>query len=622
MKLQWMSCTWRSRCSHVVAGGERREGEPRARTRRALGPQANEGFTPRTPPGLFDDRDLVKHGSASGAEATPPAWAQEHDVDPAGAEHDAAGVGAGARPSAGRERERPSTRDRREARSGPLFGASTRYPRLVHHPEEPRRPRVIDRWSYRFDRFLGHRPVVQPHRRPRRRAPPDAPLRLPRHGPLVGGATDGDTSVGSGLWWAITRILDGGTVAVDTGAFRRVFGVIVTVFGLVSVAILTGAFASSFAERIQGLRRGTNPIFERGHLLFLGWSERGGVIARELAISMIRTTIVVLTSLDREIVEERIREAIGPRKHRLRVIVRRGDPMTTAGQLERRGAHRERRPRPPGDRHRRGSRSQGAALAPGSPPRAPASAPVPAVVEVQERPAKGAISVRLTADPERGDRRRGPRRQRAALGARRSTSPRRPFEVVRQILSLDARSFFVHSAAPFAKRTFDEAHAAIDNGVLCGDRARWRRPSSAPTAALILRRDDSLIVFSDFDVAPSRTGSLPAIESSPIPISAARAPRSPGLRYKPELASLLGFIDERRRVSATIVVAPADLEATRAALGTVANFARRRSPSSPAIPWTEPSSEIALRRAPRRRALPRARRPLERRSADADAGIK
>jgi hypothetical protein len=191
-----------------------------------------------------------------------------------------------------------------------------------------RRARFFERWSYRFDRFLDQRPAVQ------LLAVLGGALALALgFGALVsvaGGASDGDASVGSGFWWAITRMLDGGTVASDTGGFRRAFGVTVTVFGLVAVAILTGAFASSFAERIRALRQGKNPIFERGHLLFLGWSERGGVIARELAVSNIKATLVVLTSGDRELVEERVREAIGPRKHRLRIIVRHGDPTTIA----------------------------------------------------------------------------------------------------------------------------------------------------------------------------------------------------------------------------------------------------------------------------------------------------
>jgi ion channel POLLUX/CASTOR len=378
---------------------------------------------------------------------------------------------------------------------------------------------------------------------------------------LFGGARDDDRTLGSGVWWAITRMLDGGTVASDSGIVRRVFGVIVTLFGLVSVVILTGAFATSFADRIQSLRRGTNPIFERGHMLFLGWSERGGVIARELAVTMMKATIVILTREDREVVEERLRDALGQRKHGLRLIVRRGDPTTTAAV--RRAAARdasvvmilpEASPGPEADRV--ALRSLLALR------RSARASRVPAILEVTSR--SGRELVRLIAKPtdaivvEARD-----------VNARvLAHAVRQPgaFEVVRQILSLDVRSFFAHSAAPFASRTFDEAHAAIDNGVLAGVTRRGVM-TLCPDGGFILERDDQLVVFSDLELDPSTSGSLPVIDASPIPIPPPTAALELlVVRYKPELASLLGFIDERRRAAVTVLVAPEDLNAARAAL--------------------------------------------------------
>lgn len=425
--------------------------------------------------------------------------------------------------------------------------------------DDPKRSVHASRWSYRFDRFLGQPPIVQ---------------LLAVLGFVFGlalffgcleslfGPSAGESeSILGGLWWSVTRLLDGGTVASDSGMFRRVFGVTVTVFGLVAVAILTGAFASSFAERIGALRRGSSPIFERGHVLVLGWSERGSVIARELAVSMLKVTLVVLTNQEREVVEERVREAIGARKHRLRLVVRRGDPTTTAAV--RRAAARaasaalilpECEPGPEADRVALRSLLAWRRVLRGH--------AVPAVIEVAGR--SGRELVRLAAPPED-----------AILVEARDVNAwllahavRQPgaFEVVRQILSLDERAFFVHSAAAFAGRTFDEAYAAIDNGVLAGV-ARGGEPVLCPDGDFVLHTTDKLIVFSEGDEPPSTAGTLPEITSSPIPITPpATALELLVVRYKPELASILGFIDGRRRVAATVLVEPADLDAARAAI--------------------------------------------------------
>src|SRR5262249_335942 len=131
------------------------------------------------------------------------------------------------------------------------------------------------------------------------------------------------------------------------------------------------------------------------------------------------------------------------------------------------------------------------------------------------------------------------------------------FDVMRQILSLDSRSFFVHSAEAFARKTFDEAHAAIDNGILPGI-ARHALATLCRDGGLVLEKPDRLIVLSEHAVVPTRSGKLPVITSSPIPIPPpATKLELLVVRYKPELGNILAFIDERRQLAATVLVEPA-----------------------------------------------------------------
>lgn len=186
---------------------------------------------------------------------------------------------------------------------------------------------LAERLSYRLDRFLHLHPVVQ------LAVVLSATFVLALiFGAVVSRAAGGDdvAGIGDGLWWAITRMLDGGTVAGEQGALRRIFGLGVSIAGLVALAVLTGAFASSFADRIRVIRQGRIPIFERDHIVLLGWNARAAVVLRELGASGVRATVAILDDQDRDQLEERAREALDGVPHCLTVVVKRGDPATTA----------------------------------------------------------------------------------------------------------------------------------------------------------------------------------------------------------------------------------------------------------------------------------------------------
>jgi hypothetical protein len=140
------------------------------------------------------------------------------------------------------------------------------------------------------------------------------------------------------LWWTVTRFLDGGTMAGDERA-NRLLSLLVTGTGILVVALLTAFLSSKMSERLTDLRSGLNAVVERDHLLCLGYDANVPLLARELARSGQRCTLVVLTEIDKDRIEVALRAAQRSAGSRLRVVVRTGDPRTEQALL-RVAAHR------------------------------------------------------------------------------------------------------------------------------------------------------------------------------------------------------------------------------------------------------------------------------------------
>jgi precorrin-6B methylase 1 len=405
-----------------------------------------------------------------------------------------------------------------------------------------------------------------------------------------GAAPDQQGKVGSvvdGLWWAITRMLDGGTVTYDSGPLRQIFGLGVTLIGMLAVAIITGSFASSFSERLRDLRRGALPVFEEGHVVFLGWNVHGAVIVRELAVSGIEATLVIVADHDREIIEDSVREQIERRAHRLSVIVRRGDPTTTAS-ARRAAVHKARAVVILPEVHPSATFSsrQGEpwVLPPGACLDRIALRSLLAVKRVlggRQRPvivdvatSRGNQLMRLCESSEAVVVVDG-----HGVNARllaQSVRQEGAFNVIQQILSLDARSVFIHQASSFAGKTFDEAHAAIEDGILIGlsheDKARL-----SPAGDHRIDKDEHLLIFSDNSHPPRATGALPSVGDGALAGDAA-APLPPPsrplsvlvIRYRPELDEILRFLDARGESKVTVMVRAADVARVREAIERVA----------------------------------------------------
>lgn len=142
------------------------------------------------------------------------------------------------------------------------------------------------------------------------------------------------------LWWTVTHFLDGGTMVTDP-PYRRLLALGATCTGILAVSLLTAALTSKMGERIDDLRSGLNPVVERGHVLCLGYDPNVALVAREIARSGQRCTLVVLAPEDKDRIDVALKPARQVPNHRLRTVVRTGDPRNEQALL-RVAAHRAR----------------------------------------------------------------------------------------------------------------------------------------------------------------------------------------------------------------------------------------------------------------------------------------
>jgi voltage-gated potassium channel Kch len=131
------------------------------------------------------------------------------------------------------------------------------------------------------------------------------------------------------LWGNLMRAMDAGTVAGDAGWWFRLPMLLVTLFGILTVATLIGIVSTAFNTKVEDLRKGRSRVIESDHTLILGWSPKVFPIISELVIaneSRKRSTIVVLADGDKVEMEDAIRAQL-PDTGKTKIIVRSGDPM-------------------------------------------------------------------------------------------------------------------------------------------------------------------------------------------------------------------------------------------------------------------------------------------------------
>ena len=322
------------------------------------------------------------------------------------------------------------------------------------------------------------------------------------------------------LWWTLTHFLDGGTMAGDD-PYRRGMALATTVAGIFLLALVTAALTSKMGERIGDVRSGLNPVVERNHFLVLGFDPTVPLVARELARSGQRCTLVVLTMDDKDRIEAVLRSAHRVPGSRLRIVVRTGDPRNENALLRVAAQHARAAlvvPSSSLDDTTSVEWSLGALLA----LRRIVGEKWKGNAFVLARHEEAVDLLRLAAEPEVA----GPGALAAEVIAAdaviaailaQSTREDGIYAVLRHLLAFDGCELYLEPIdGKLLEHSFDYAHATIDGGVVVGVIDTQRKIELSPDPGRRpLREGDRLIVMTSGARAPRRGATLPP--APPLP---------------------------------------------------------------------------------------------------------
>jgi hypothetical protein len=149
----------------------------------------------------------------------------------------------------------------------------------------------------------------------------------------VGVTTGGhDGGFGERAWITLTRALDPGTMADDTGWTFRLTSLLVTLSGVLVFSALIGLITSAIEAKVGSLRRGRSQVVVSDHTLILGWSAKLAPLISELCVAnenLSRRSIVVLAPRDALEMDEQLRADV-PDRLGTTVVCRTGDPRRAA----------------------------------------------------------------------------------------------------------------------------------------------------------------------------------------------------------------------------------------------------------------------------------------------------
>jgi voltage-gated potassium channel Kch len=135
-----------------------------------------------------------------------------------------------------------------------------------------------------------------------------------------------------GMWEALMRSMDAGTVAGDTGLGFRLVGLTVTIAGIFIFSTLIGVLSSGIESKLDELRKGRSTVLEQDHTIILNWSPSIFDVVAELVVankSRKKPRIVIMSTRDKVEMEDEIASKV-PDLGNTRVICRHGDPTDIA----------------------------------------------------------------------------------------------------------------------------------------------------------------------------------------------------------------------------------------------------------------------------------------------------
>jgi Trk K+ transport system NAD-binding subunit len=135
-------------------------------------------------------------------------------------------------------------------------------------------------------------------------------------------------SIVEAFWQSLLRVIDPGTMVPEIGWGRRLFALLITLFGILIGGALIGLIASGVRRRVEQMQRGRSVVAESDHVLILGASSRLPVIINQLTLAgrlRRRNAIVVLADREPQELNEEVRSLVTDTRGS-RLVFRWGDP--------------------------------------------------------------------------------------------------------------------------------------------------------------------------------------------------------------------------------------------------------------------------------------------------------
>ena len=147
--------------------------------------------------------------------------------------------------------------------------------------------------------------------------------------------------LGETFWEVYSMLMDPGTHVDIESPEARVFGAIITWFGVIIFSILVGFIIDTVMEKMDDLKKGRSTVVEEEHTLILGWTDKSAGLCREIADANESEgggVIVVLDPLDKEELEQIFKnqvrpEDMAPEGNVTKVVFRSGSPLRSTDLL-------------------------------------------------------------------------------------------------------------------------------------------------------------------------------------------------------------------------------------------------------------------------------------------------
>lgn len=136
------------------------------------------------------------------------------------------------------------------------------------------------------------------------------------------------------FWKNLMRMMDPGTMGNDDGSWLFLFTMLLTtVMGLIIVSSLISIITEGLETKLKELRKGRSTVYEKNHIVILGWSNKLFVIVDELVNGYYlshrkrkRICITILADKDKTEMEDLITDYCNY-SHKAKIVCRSGNPI-------------------------------------------------------------------------------------------------------------------------------------------------------------------------------------------------------------------------------------------------------------------------------------------------------